>query len=67
MPLCVCPTFCVCIFSVRETVVGGLRGGEAYFNGLLKEINGLQMVQSIYSNETQSPAMSIEQRAGGGG
>lgn len=42
-------------------MVGGLRGGEAYFNGLLKEINGLQMAQSIYSNETRSPAMSIEQ------
>lgn len=48
-------------------MVGGLRGGEAYFNGLLKEINGLQMAQSIYSNETRSLAMSIEQRAGGGG
>lgn len=48
-------------------MVGGLRGGEAYFNGLLKEINGLQMAQSIYSNETWSLAMSIEQRAGGGG
>lgn len=49
----------------RETVVGGLRGGEAYFNGLLKEINGLQMAQSIYSNETPRLAMSIERRAGG--
>lgn len=62
---------CVCvllyILSVRETVVGGTGGGEAYFNGLLKEINGLQMAQSIYSNETWSLAMSIEQRAGGGG
>lgn len=48
-------------------MVGGLRGGEAYFNGLLKEINGLQMAQSIYSNETRSLAKSIEQRAGGGG
>lgn len=53
------------ILPVRETVVGGPRGGEAYFNGLLKEINGLQMAQSIYSNETPSVAMSIEQRAGG--
>lgn len=58
----------VYILPVRETVVGGLRGGEAYFNSPLKEINGLQMAQSIYSNETQSLAMSIEQhRAGGGG
>lgn len=57
----------VYILSVRETVVGGLRGGEAYFNGLLKEINGLQMAQSIYSNETWSLAISIEQRAGSGG
>lgn len=50
-------------------MVGGQRGGEAYFNGLLKEINGLQMAQSIYSNETRSQAMSIEHRAGiaGGG
>lgn len=46
-------------------MVGGPRGGEAYFNGLLKEINGLQMAQSIYSNETPSVATSIEQRAGG--
>lgn len=44
--------------------MGGRRGGEAYFNGLLKEINGLQMAQSIYSNETPSVAVSIEQRAG---
>lgn len=44
-------------------MVGGLRGGEAYVNGLLNEINGLQMAQSIYSNETPSLAMSIEQRA----
>ncbi len=48
-------------------MVGGLKGGEASFNGLLKEINGLQMAQSIYSNETHSLAMSIEQRAGGRG
>lgn len=48
-------------------MVGGLRGGEVYFNGLLKEINDLQMVQSIYSNETWSLAMSIEQRAAGAG
>lgn len=54
----------VYILSVRETVVGGQRGGEAYFNGLLKEINGLQMAQSIYSNETRSQAMSTEQRTG---
>lgn len=47
-------------------MVGGLRGGESYFNGLLKEINGLQMAQSIYSNETWSPAMSIEQGEGWG-
>lgn len=47
-------------------MVGGPGGGEASFNGLLKEINGLQMAQSIYSNETPSVAMSIEQRAGGG-
>lgn len=57
----------VYILSVRETVVGGQRGGEAYFNGLLKEINGLQMAQSIYSNETRSQAMSIEHRTGIGG
>lgn len=44
--------------------MGGPRGGEAYFNGLLKEINGLQMAQSIYSNEAPSVAVSIEQRAG---
>lgn len=43
--------------------MGGQRGGEAYFNRLLKEINGLQMAQSIYSNETPSVAVSIEQRA----
>lgn len=55
----------VYILPVRETVVGGPRGGEASFNGLLKEINGLQMAQSIYSNETPSVAMSIEQSAGG--
>lgn len=67
MSVCVCRVLCVRILSVRETVVGGLRGGEAYFNGLLKEINGLQMAQSIYSNETQSLALSIEQRPGGGG
>lgn len=48
-------------------MVGGPRGGEAYFNGLLKEINGLQMAQSIYSNETPSVAMSIEHKAGVGG
>lgn len=65
--MCVSCFMCVYILSVRDTVVGGLRGGEAYFNSLLKEINGLQMAQSIYSNETRSLAMSIEQRAGGGG
>lgn len=43
------------ILSIRKTVVGGLRGGEAYFNALLKEINSLQMAQSIYSNETRTP------------
>lgn len=48
----------------QGTVVGGRRGGEAYFNRFLKEINGLQMAQSIYSNETASVAVSIEQRAG---
>lgn len=57
----------VYILSVRETVVGGQRGGEAYFNGLLKEINGLQMAQSIYSNETRSQATSTELRTGIGG
>lgn len=44
--------------------MGGPRGGEADFNALLKEINGLQMAQSIYSNETPSVAVSVEQRAG---
>lgn len=35
-----------------ETWVGGKEGGVACSNGSLKEINGLQMAQSIYSNET---------------
>lgn len=67
--MCVCVSYFIFVYilSVTETVVGGLRGGEAYFNGLLKEINGLQMAQSIYSNETWSLAMSIEHSAAGGG
>lgn len=32
--------------------MGGKEGGVACSNGSLKEINGLQMAQSIYSNET---------------
>ena len=52
--ICVWVLPCVFILSVRETVAGRLRGGGGHFNGLLKEINGLQMAQSIYSNETQS-------------
>lgn len=52
---------------VKLTVVGGLKGGEAYFTGLLKEINSLQMAPSIYSNDTHSLAISVEQTPGGGG
>lgn len=41
--------------------------GKAHFNGLLKEINGLQMAQSIYSDETPSVAVSREPGLCGGG
>lgn len=57
----------MCVPPDRETVVGGARGGEARFNALLKEINGLQMAQSIYSNETPSVAVSAGRCGGGAG
>ena len=68
MCVCVCAlTRCVFILSVRNS--GGCveKWEGVYFNGLLKEINGLQMAQSIYSNEAHVLAMSIEQRAMGEG
>lgn len=50
---CVCKlSCCTCVNVRRDTGVGGKEGGVACSNGSLKEINGLQMAQSIYSNET---------------
>ncbi|KAL1260867.1 hypothetical protein QQF64_008694 [Cirrhinus molitorella] len=43
---------CTCVNVRGDTGVGGKEGGVACSNGSLKEINGLQMAQSIYSNET---------------
>lgn len=63
-----CPGLCVSVYSPCQGNSGGRaeRWGALLY-GLLKEINGLQMAQSIYSNETWSLAMTIEQRDGGGG
>lgn len=50
--MCASIRACMCVNVRGDTGVGGKEGGVACSNGSLKEINGLQMAQSIYSNET---------------